>query len=333
MKLELSNQESLFIENVNSKIKEVIHSHSEELLKQIINEHFSHPGKMLRPKMMAGLGESLGISIPTLECWAASCEILHNATLIHDDLQDGDEYRRGQPTTWKKYGEAQAINAGDLLFLAAHQPLLKSAATPELKINLISLFSEMACEIVNGQCLEFLFKDLSDLPNIEKNYLRCIQAKTAALFAKSAMGVSLIGGFDKNFQKKIFTIFDQIGKIFQIQDDILDLYGDKQRESKGCDLKEGKISFLIITHLKYNPEDLDIIKKVLLKDRDLTSLEDIAVIETLFAQKKTLAKSTEALSCMIADVINDPWLIPYPSLKKYIDQILKKILEPVNSIL
>lgn len=325
-----ADQESTFIQEVDLEIRKVIQANSGKFLAQMIAEHFDHPGKMVRPRMIYGLGVALGVPKQSLIHWAASCEILHNATLIHDDLQDGDEYRRGQPTTWKKYGAAQAINAGDLLLLGAAQPIISSQLPAADQITLLSLFSKMSCRIVNGQCLEFALKDFSYLPDIEKDYLTCIGAKTAALFSEAARGVGLIAHQTKVIQDKMAFIFDLLGKVFQLQDDILDLYGDKQRDSRGCDIKEGKISFLIVTHLKRHPEDLDFLKNILLKDRDATTIDDIQAVEKLFTQKNTLKSSISTLNAMIQDILEDSWLKSNPALHSYVSQVIKKILEPIE---
>lgn len=327
------DEDSLFTEEVNLEIRKTIQENSGALLTKMITEHFDQPGKMLRPRMIYGIGLALGVPMNSLIHWAASCEMLHNGTLIHDDLQDGDEYRRGQPATWKKYGAAQAINAGDLLLLASPQPIHKSPLSAEIKAELHFLFSRMSSKVVNGQCLEFSLKDRLSQSTLELDYFDCIAAKTAALFAESARGVSLIARKDHDFQIKIADLFDRLGKVFQIQDDILDLYGDKQRDSKGCDLKEGKISFLVVTHLKHNPNDLAYLEKILSKDRELTTLDDINEVENLFKQKNTLPQSMKYLSTMINGIVNDPWLKEYSALQSYVQQITRKILEPIQFLI
>lgn len=322
--------ESGFLQTVNQKIFHVIKDNSSPFLEKMILDHFAHPGKMLRPRLVYGLGTALDIPEDLLVAWAAACETFHNATLIHDDLQDGDEYRRGHPTTWKKYGAAQAINAGDLLLLCGQQTIYKSLLSSDKKIELATLFSEMTCKIVNGQTLEFQVKELSDIPNLEKNYLECIGLKTAALFADLTVGVALLAGKDKNFQDRIHFIFDLVGKIFQIQDDILDLYGDKGRDQKGCDIQEGKMSFLVVTHLKHNPNDLDCLKSILNKPRETTTQQDIASVENLFKQKNTLENSLASLNTMISTVRNDPWLVSFPQIHSYTNTILETLLKPIQ---
>lgn len=321
---------SPFLDSVNQKILSIIKDNSSPFLQEVIADHFSHPGKMLRPQLAHGIGQSLSVPEHLLVSWAAACEIFHNATLIHDDLQDGDEYRRGHPTTWKKYGAAQAINAGDLLLMCGQQIIYNSDLSADKQIQLAALFSKMGCKIVNGQTLEFSVKDLSDLPNIEKNYIECIGLKTAALFADLAVGVALLANKDTNFQNKIHHIFDLLGKIFQIQDDILDLYGDKGRGQKGCDLQEGKMSFLVVTHLKHHPLDLHIIKPILVKPRDATTFQDIENIENLFQQKQTLEKSLTEMNTMISTIRNDIWLKENVALYKYTNELLTKLLKPIQ---
>lgn len=320
---------SSFLKRVDQKIRSVIHENSSPFLEQMILDHFNHPGKMLRPQMVYGLGKALDVSEDSLVAWAAACEIFHNATLIHDDLQDGDETRRGHPTTWKKYGAAQAINAGDLLLLCGQQAIYQSSLTADKKIELASLFSQMTCKIVNGQTLEFQVKELSQPANLEQQYIECIGLKTAALFADLAQGVSILAHQDKNFQNKIHFIYDLVGKIFQIQDDILDLYGDKGRGQKGCDLQEGKMSFLVVTHLKHHPDDSEFLKSILFKPREHTTLQDIESVEKLFNQKHTLKSALDTLKGMISSVENTAPL----EIKDYTKNILETVLKPIRFLI
>ena len=91
----------------------------------IAGEHLSTGGKRLRARLAMETGVRLGAEGKEILPWAAACELLHNATLVHDDLQDGDRVRRGQPTMWVKHGPAQAINAGDLMWVAPYLALEK----------------------------------------------------------------------------------------------------------------------------------------------------------------------------------------------------------------
>jgi geranylgeranyl pyrophosphate synthase len=105
--------EGEFLKATLLEIQKTINLNSSNPLLDMATEIFATPGKMLRSKMIYNLGHILNVSESKLVAWAATIELLHNATLIHDDFQDGDELCRGQPTEWKMYGAPQAINLGD----------------------------------------------------------------------------------------------------------------------------------------------------------------------------------------------------------------------------
>ncbi len=206
-------------------------------------------GKKLRPRLVYGLGQALELDSTHLVGWAAAGEILHNATLVHDDLQDGDHWRRGMPTVWKKYGAAQAVNLGDFLIMVSAMPVLMQELGALPKGVLTTLLVRMATQIVNGQSFEPIVNELNRIDTLRQDYFKCISQKTSAFFAGIGRGVALIGKYDLQFQEQLEGLFLELGTVFQIQDDILDLFGNKQRKATGCDIREGKVSFLVVTHL------------------------------------------------------------------------------------
>ncbi|KYG65700.1 hypothetical protein AZI86_01085 [Bdellovibrio bacteriovorus] len=256
--------------------------------RKIVQSHFTAPGKMIRPYLAYRLGHILQTPYNHSTAWATTCELLHNATLIHDDVQDRDVQRRGKPTLWTQFGDAQAINAGDFLMMSSFQPVLLSSASAEIKNKLMMLFSRMTCKIVGGQSLELELNTLKFPEVIYQHYLHCIGLKTAALFSDLAVGLNMLSPHSPYAHEDIDQLFSKIGILFQMQDDIIDLYGDKQRDGRGCDIKEGKTSFLVATHIQKNPEDFGILKSILEKPRALTTDEDIFWVEELFANKGTL---------------------------------------------
>ena len=276
------------------------------------------------------LAISLGVELSEVIDWAVSCEVLHNATLVHDDLQDGDAVRRGVPTLWKLYGEEQAINIGDFLLIIAPQAIMIGCS--QAKEELLYLFTCMSARVVAGQVNEFGLNKEFPLENLMQDYLHCISGKTSTLFSGLALGVSIIAKETEENSQAIESIFFQLGHIFQIQDDILDLYGDKMRGELGCDIKEGKISYLIVTHLQNNPGDLNTIKTILQKDRIHTTDSDVQLIENLFKQKQTAKVAIESLAHRVELLLGNQYLIQNPALKRLIESLVTKVLKPIQNI-
>jgi geranylgeranyl diphosphate synthase type I len=291
----MQNAVSKFYQIVSQEIDQSIKANATGLLVEMANHHFSFPGKMLRPRLAFELGSLLGLNAERMVHWAAALEMLHNATLIHDDLQDGDHYRRGQPTIWNRYGAAQAINLGDFLMLLAPAIILRSDFDLKKKSSLSLLYSNMATKIVNGQSAEPTLKTLLSSPDLESEYLTCVSQKTSALFAGVAEGVCIIGDLNDLERKATSEVFSEMGDLFQIQDDVLDLYGNKQRDIVGSDIKEGKVSFLIVQHLSHFPDDALRIREILEKPRDLTTDDEVQFLIRLFKESGTLARVLASL--------------------------------------
>ncbi len=139
-----------------------------------------------------------------------------------------------------------------------------------------------------GQSLEFQLMRLDPKLQLRKEYLRCISLKTGALFSCLAEGVAIIAGLDELSLRKISAFFEDLGVLFQMQDDVLDLYGNKGRDEKGCDIKEGKLSLLALCHLENPKADPTTMARVLLKDREETSQQDIELLISEFKETGTL---------------------------------------------
>lgn len=284
----MSKESIEFCCDVQKHIFAAIQCRGSDILLSMAKNHFSRPGKMLRPKLAYELGSALNSDLTSIALWAATSEMLHNATLIHDDLQDGDEYRRGQPTTWKTYGMDQAINLGDYLMLLAPSIFLESHLCDQTKLELSRLYLNMSTQIVCGQSMEPALKNLLNHPDIENEYLKCISNKTAALFSALAQGIAYIAGLPKIENETYARLFCEIGNLFQIQDDVLDLYGDKKRDFIGSDIKEGKVSYMVINHIGLFPDDKTRILEVLLKPRELTADQEVKELIYMFKEKGTL---------------------------------------------
>ena len=164
---------------------------------------------------------------------AAALELLHNFTLIHDDVQDESPVRRHRPTVWSLWGVGQAINAGDALFAAAHLPLYRlasSGVTAELRLRLLEAFDRMTIAIVEGQTQDLAFEARPDVAPGE--YLEMIAGKTAAIVRFAAWAGALLGGADEVTASRWAEFGLALGLGFQVRDDLLGIWGAQEATGK-----------------------------------------------------------------------------------------------------
>ena len=208
-------------------------------------------GKRLRPYMVIRSCQILGGKSSTAMIAASAVEMVHNFTLVHDDIMDNDEMRHGVPTVHKKFGMPIAILAGDVLFSKAFQIISESKLSPNANIHLISRLAKACVDVCEGQLLDIKMADEKRIPT-EKEYITMIGKKTAALFDVScAMGAICA----TNKPKDISNLSDfgrNLGIAFQITDDLIGVMGDPKVTKKpvGNDLREGKKSLPILMAIK-----------------------------------------------------------------------------------
>jgi geranylgeranyl diphosphate synthase type I len=325
-------KEENMIDSFTERQREFVQSQANGILKEMVTHHFKSEGKLLRPKLAFALAKAMKLEDSKVDGWAMSCDVLHNATLVHDDYQDGDKVRRGRPTVWAEYSGNMAINAGDYLLLLAPQAINQSDLDAETKIKLHDLFSKMSTAIVEGQCREFELNKLDNEHTLKSDYIECIRRKTAALFACLAKGVGIIAGKDQETQDHLFSIFDQLGIIFQIQDDLLDLYGEKQRGEAGCDIKEGKVSYLVVKHLALNPEDMEAVKNLLHLPREKTTNEHVEWFKNELKEKGTYQACINEFAQMVNALLENPLLRENAFIKDVVLNLLQKVLAPIEHI-
>jgi geranylgeranyl diphosphate synthase, type I len=190
-------------------------------------------GKRIRPLLVLLSAIATGSNWNDFLPVAASVELIHNFSLIHDDIEDSSELRRGRETAWKKWGIPQAINAGDLLFTIAHTSLIKhSTALSDAEIlEAAKLLHQTCIRLTQGQFLDMDFENREIVP-VEKYWLM-IEGKTAALMSCSAE----LGALKADpVTRQLFGEFGRsIGLAFQIQDDILGLWGETAATGKSSD--------------------------------------------------------------------------------------------------
>lgn len=206
-------------------------------------------GKRMRPGLALLACEAAGGDRRTAVSLAAAIELLHNFTLIHDDIQDGSPSRRHRPTVWALWGSGQAINAGDALFAVAQLALLdlaKQGVAAETVIRLTAAFNRMTIEIVSGQTLDLGFEGRRDVQ--PDDYLTMISGKTAAIVQFAAWGGAILAGARDAVAERFGEFGRALGLGFQIQDDLLGIWGASATTGKAAadDIRRRKQSLPIV---------------------------------------------------------------------------------------
>jgi len=264
-----------------------------------MREYPSRPGKALRPALCMSAGRAFGGSADDLLGIAVAIELLHNAFLVHDDLVDGSEMRRGRPTLATAYGLAAALNAGDGLAVVAGQVLRR--ATRRLDRDLADLiwaeFDTMAMRTLEGQAMETGWQ----LDNVEDlrpdDYLELIMHKTCWYTTIHPLRVgALVGSGGKADLAPLVRFGFHFGAAFQIRDDLLNLVGDERSYGKEIlgDLYEGKRT-LPLVHLLANASgaDLDLIRDYLRRTRSERSAELVGTVRALMDDYGSIAFTSE----------------------------------------
>jgi geranylgeranyl diphosphate synthase type I len=220
-------------------------------------------GKRIRPLLvlltcLASSGASRQAN--AVETWqsalpaAAAVELVHNFSLVHDDIQDNSDKRRGRPTTWVKWGMPMAINAGDALFVMSNQAImdLKGNYAPETVVKAAEILHNTCLELTRGQFLDMSYEERTDLA--VEDYWPMISGKTAALISACCHIGALLGGADNAGQEAYRAFGHYLGLAFQVQDDILGIWGDEALTGKSAasDLIEGKNSLPVLAGLGAN---------------------------------------------------------------------------------
>ena len=211
-----------------------------------------HGGKRLRPYLVLKSCQMLGGKQSDAISAASAVEMIHNFTLVHDDIMDNDEMRHGVTTTHKKFDIPLAILAGDVLYSKAYNTISsKSKLSSNYTTQLVSKLSKTCIEICEGQVNDIKFAENKRIPT-EKEYIKMIEKKTAVLFEVScAMGAICAKRKQKDV-KNLSAFGKNLGIAFQITDDLIGIIGDSKITKKpvGNDIREGKKSLPIILAIK-----------------------------------------------------------------------------------
>ena len=211
------------------------------------------PGKMLRPMLALLVAGAAGGVTESTYSYAAATELLHNATLLHDDVVDGAGERRGAPTLSSLLGPGKAVLVGDYWLVRCMQVVLGAQARPD---HVLRLYSRTLAHLAEGELLQLEKSALAD--TTEADYLRIIYGKTASLFEATALAAAISAGADDTVTEVMGRFARLVGTAFQIKDDIFDYSDPADAPGKpvGTDLKEQKITQPLLSALEtVSPEE------------------------------------------------------------------------------
>ena len=240
---------SELLEKINHHVASLGFSRAPYQLYEPISYVLSMGGKRIRPVLMLMAYNLYREDIDKILGPATGIEVYHNHTLLHDDLMDRADRRRGKETVHKVWGDNAAILSGDAMLLLAYRYMLQCPETCVEQVT--SLFTETAIEICEGQQMDMEFEQRRDVA--EEEYLEMIRLKTSVLLAASLKIGAILGGATPEDAQRLYEFGQNMGLAFQLKDDLLDVYGDVAVFGKniGGDILCNKKTFLLIKALEH----------------------------------------------------------------------------------
>ncbi|MDR0421767.1 MAG: polyprenyl synthetase family protein [Proteiniphilum sp.] len=264
---------SVFEKTIEKAIKGVLKDFQPKTLFAPAEYVLSLGGKRLRPLLTLMAADLFGKNAEEVINAALAIELFHNFSLVHDDLMDNADLRRGYPTVHKKWSESSAILSGDVLVIEAYKYIARTPA--RVLPDVLDLFSNTAMEICKGQQYDMDFEQRFDVT--EEEYIEMIRLKTAVLIGCALKIGAIIAGASAGDADLLYEFGINIGLAFQLKDDLLDVYGDPETFGKkiGGDILCNKKTFLLIKSLK-NVDDEQ--RKELYKWLTATEYDPVAKI-------------------------------------------------------
>jgi len=298
IKKELNETDKLIKNQINSDVNRI-----PKLSKHIIDLG----GKRLRPMLTISCAKMLKIRNKNHIKLAAAVELLHTATLLHDDVVDESVYRRGEKTSHTLWDNKSSILVGDFLLGKAFQLMVETNS-----IECLNILSNAAAIIAEGEVLQLV--ETNNINIKETNYIKIIESKTAALFSSACEVGGVVSGANKSQKKKLFNFGKNLGTAFQLIDDALDYEGSstKMGKNNGDDFYDGKVTLPVILAINNadkkekdfwkntfnkkvrNKTDLEIAKKII-KDKD--TINQTLILANKYGEKaKHIMKDFESNS-------------------------------------
>ena len=276
-----------------SDVKEILGNYSSDIIKTIEDELSvitpenlqeasiyltKAGGKMLRPALCLISAEAVGGEKENALKAGSAIELIHTFSLIHDDIMDNDDMRRGMPSVHTVWGEDVAILAGDTLFSKAFEIIIGSQGTTSEQNNQsLATVADACVKICEGQALDMGFEDRYDVT--EDEYMEMIFKKTGALIAAATKAGAIMGGASSEVIDAMYEYGRLIGLAFQIQDDYLDLASDEETLGKpiGSDIAKGKMTIIAINGLASAGDDSEKLLEILKDDNNSQADIDTAI--------------------------------------------------------
>lgn len=284
---------SELLEKINAHIAALQFDRRPMGLYEPVSYVLSLGGKRIRPVLMLMAYNLYKEDVESIFSQATGIEVYHNYTLLHDDLMDKADRRRGKPTVHKVWNENTAILSGDAMLVLAYQFMAEGCPASLLK-PVMGLFSQTALEICEGQQFDMDFETRDDVSETE--YLEMIRLKTSVLLAAALKVGALLGGASQKDADRLYDFGMNLGVAFQLKDDLLDVYGDTNVFGKniGGDILCNKKTYLLIQAFRQasdaqrielerwgKAEQFDPAEKV----ASVTALYDAIGVKTLCEQK------------------------------------------------
>ena len=278
-------------ERVNALLLQAVAKSDPVTLYEPMRYIFEAGGKRLRPVLLLLSCEAAGGKMDRALNAAAAVELLHTFTLIHDDVMDQDDTRRGRPTVHTKWDVSVAILSGDGLVALSYDYLLRTPSEESARLG--KLFSQALLEVCEGQALDKEFESRWDV-TVEE-YFTMISKKTATLMGLCGELGGIIGGADEKVVRALRNFGYHVGISFQIQDDLLDILADEKELGKtwGSDIVRKKKTLLLIHALENaSAEDRRVLEGILAKPE--VTREDVLRVKEIFERSRTIEEA-EAL--------------------------------------
>ena len=265
-----------------------------ELLYAPIGYSLAGGGKRLRPMLLMLSNGIFTDKIQHALPAAAAVEVFHNFTLLHDDIMDNAPVRRGKPSVFARWGQNVAILSGDAMMISAYRLLTLLPA--ERLPRILEVFNTMALQVCEGQQYDMDFEQKESVSVVE--YMHMIELKTSVLLAGATVIGALLGGADAEDCRRLDRFAVELGLAFQLQDDLLDSYGDERLGKHiGGDILEGKKTYLMVTAMSRADEAQRAILRSTHADPSLSDREKIDRIRTLY-DRLDVPRLTEQQICI-----------------------------------
>jgi len=305
-------------------------------LYDLLTDYPQRGGKMMRPSLCIAAARLFGARLDEALRSAVAIELLHNALLIHDDIEDGSEQRRGRPTLHVLHGIPLALNAGDTLSLMSLRPLLENRHTigERLTLRIIEETERMARECAEGQAMELGWRRDNATGIGETDYLEMVLKKTCWLATIFPLRVGALIGSRGSADLDTFLRFGFfLGAAFQIQDDLLNLVGDERygKERDG-DLWEGKRTLMMIhAFQRSSPDERERLSAILHRSREGRATGEVAWIRELMEKHECIEYARRIAQGLAGAALHEFSLLaaslPDSRDKKFLEQMATWVIE------